>query len=154
MGFIPRPHQVEFNLERLDLWSAIWKLMGHHDLTGRFDSGQAMRTNGPPGRKSSADARTMEIIRLMVSSMRHHDLVIPPARECQDDPDSVASVTEPVLTNVNKRIVFGLVSMTVCIRQGDEIDHMISGFHPTCHCSLQTGHGRAEHRQAVSAGLS
>jgi hypothetical protein len=65
MRFIPRPHQVEFNLERLDLWSAMMNLIGHHDLALRFASGQAMGTNGLSGRKSFADVQTMEIIRLM-----------------------------------------------------------------------------------------
>ena len=59
----------QFTLERIDLRSAIANSMMHHDLARRFASGQAMRTNGPSGRKSSADAQTMDIIRLMVSYM-------------------------------------------------------------------------------------
>ncbi len=54
IGFIPRPHQVELTLERLDLRSAIMNLMVRHDLAHRFASGQAMGTNGPSGRKSSS----------------------------------------------------------------------------------------------------
>ena len=51
--------------ERLDLQSAITNVMGHHDLALRFASGQAMRTNGLSGRKSSPDVQTMDMIRLM-----------------------------------------------------------------------------------------
>jgi hypothetical protein len=53
-------HQVELTLERLDLWSAIMNLMGHHDLALRFASGQAMGTNGLSGRRSSADMLTAD----------------------------------------------------------------------------------------------
>jgi hypothetical protein len=56
-------------------------MMGHHDLALRFASGQAMRTNSPSGQKSSADVQTPEIIRLVVSCLCPHDLVIPARRE-------------------------------------------------------------------------
>jgi hypothetical protein len=36
-----------------------------------------MGTNGPLGRKSSADGQTIEIMRLMVSDMLPHDLANP-----------------------------------------------------------------------------
>jgi hypothetical protein len=49
MGFIPRPHQVELIVERLDLWSVNMNLVGTPDLARRFASGQAMGTIGPFG---------------------------------------------------------------------------------------------------------
>jgi hypothetical protein len=50
MGCIPRRHQVELTLERLDLRSVIiYEFGGTPDLARRFASGQAMGTNGPFG---------------------------------------------------------------------------------------------------------
>ena len=62
---LPVAHQVELTLERLDFRSAITNLIGHNNLARRCASGQAFRTNGPSGRKSSGDAQTLDIIRLI-----------------------------------------------------------------------------------------